>query len=131
MIWFSHLLRVGIVLTCLVVLSGIVPISLTHFQTGNACPNLGPIPACYVVSVCYAAMGLAALVWWRSLRWLFFAGVTPVILLAAVGTTLELSGRPTCPLSDTGLPLCYVSLALGCSLLLAFLLILFFEERVS
>ncbi|MEP1765490.1 MAG: hypothetical protein ABJJ53_02370 [Sulfitobacter sp.] len=127
----SHLLRVGIVLMCLVVLSGIVPISLAHFQTGNACPNLGPIPACYVVSVCYAAIGLAALVWWRNLAWLFFAGITPVIVLAAIGTSLELAGRPTCPLSDEGLPLCYVSLAMGCSLLLAFLGIQFFEKKKS
>jgi hypothetical protein len=76
-------------------------------------------------------MGLAVLVWWRSLPWLFFTGVTPVILLAAVGTTLELSGRPTCPLSNTGLPLCYVSLVMGCSLLLAFLLILSFEKKIN
>lgn len=129
MIWLSRLLRVGVVLMCLVVLSGIIPISLTHFQTGDACPNLGPIPACYLVSICYAAMALAALVGWRNLRWLFFAGATPVLLLAAVGTTLELSGRPTCPLSDEGLPLCYVSLAMGCSLLLAFFVILFLEKN--
>ncbi|MEP5762298.1 MAG: hypothetical protein ABJ327_23885 [Litoreibacter sp.] len=129
MIWLSRLLRAGVVLTCLVVLSGIVPISLTHFHTGDACPNLGPIPACYVVSVCYTAMAAAALIFWRNLSWLFFVGATPVILLAVAGTTLELIGRPTCPLSETGLPLCYVSLAIGCSLLLGFLLALFFEKR--
>jgi hypothetical protein len=81
--------------------------------------------------VCYTAIGLAALVWWRNLSWLFFVGVTPVIVLAVVGTTLELAGRPTCPLSDKGLPLCYVSLAMGCSLLLAFLVIQFFEKPQS
>lgn len=130
MIWLSRLLRVGIVLTCLVVLSGIIPISLTHLQTGDACPNLGPIPACYLISICYAAMAVAAFLGRRNLRWLFFVGVTPVILLAAVGTTLELIGRPTCPLSDEGLPLCYVSLAMGCILLFAFLMNVFVEKTL-
>ena len=129
MIWVSRLLRVGIVLTCLVVLSGIVPISLTHFRTGNACPNLGPIPACYLVSICYTAMAIAALVWWRSLAWLFTAGVTPVIILAGLGTSLELTGTPTCPVSDGGMPLCYISLAIGCSVLLAFLFAISIEKR--
>ncbi|MEP3844420.1 MAG: hypothetical protein ABJM43_03620 [Paracoccaceae bacterium] len=119
----------GVVLTCVVVLSGIVPISLSHFQTGGACPALGPIPACYLVSICYAAMAIAALVWWRRLTWLFLAGATPVILLAALGTTLELFGKPTCPLSDTGLPLCYVSLAIGFSILVTYLLVVFIEKQ--
>ncbi|MEO9652268.1 MAG: hypothetical protein ABJ360_19325 [Roseobacter sp.] len=130
MIWVSRLLRAGIVLTCLVVLSGIVPISLTHFRTGNACPNLGPIPACYLVSICYAAMTLAALVWWRSLTWLFIAGAAPVILLASLGTTLELIGTPTCPLSDDGVPLCYISLAIGVSMFLTFWIVIFIEKRL-
>jgi hypothetical protein len=76
-------------------------------------------------------MALAVLMWQRNLSWLFFAGVTPVILMAVVGTTLELSGRPTCPLSDAGLPLCYVSLAMGCILLLGFFLVLFLEKKMS
>jgi len=110
-------------------MSEIIPISLDHFQTGDACPSIGPIPACYLVSFCYGAMAVAALLWWRRLIWLFLAGATPVVLLAAFGTTLELFGKPTCPLSDTGLPLCYVSLLLGCTLLLAFSLADYLEKR--
>ena len=131
MIWLNLLLRAGVALACLAVLSGIVPISLTHFHTGDACPTLGPIPACYLVSISYAAMAVAALVWWRTLSWLFFIGAAPVILLAASGTTLELFGRPTCPLSANGLPLCYISLAVGCGLLLGFLLVLFLEKHAA
>jgi len=93
----NHGLRALLAIACLVVMSGIVPISITHFHTGDVCPKLGPIPACYLVSVAYAAMAIAAMVWWRDLKWLFFIGAAPVILLAATGTTLELSGRPTCP----------------------------------
>jgi hypothetical protein len=120
-IWISRLLRAGVLLTCLAVLNGIVPISLEHFQTGEACPDLGPIPACHVVSLAYLAMALAVSVGWRKLKWLFFFGVTPVILLAIAGTSFELFGRPTCPRSESGWPLCYTSLMIGVSLLIAFL----------
>ena len=82
---------------------------------------LGPLPACYLVSVCYAAMGLAAVLWNKRLNGLFFAGAAPVILLALTGTSLELSGRPTCPRSEIGLPLCYLSLIAGIMMLVVFL----------
>jgi hypothetical protein len=120
MIWVSRLLRAGILLACLAVLSGIVPISITHSQTGDACPELGPIPACYVVSLAYLAMAIAVSIGWRHSKWLFFLGVTPVILLAIAGTGLELFGRPTCPRSESGWPLCYTSLMMSVSLLISF-----------
>ncbi|MEP5632058.1 MAG: hypothetical protein ABJP79_09265 [Tateyamaria sp.] len=129
MIWVSRLLRVGVLLACLAVLSGIVPISLTHFRTGNACPDLGPIPACYVVSFAYLAMAIAVSIGWNRLKWLFFVGAAPVILLAVAGTTLELFGRPTCPRSDSGWPLCYTSLMIGASLLIAFLGAVLMERK--
>ena len=121
MIWISRLLRASVLLACLAVLSGIVPISLAHFQTGDACPSIGPIPACYVVSLAYLAMAIAASIGFRNLKWLFFLGATPVILLAVAGTSLELLGRPTCPRSESGWPLCYTSLIIGLGLLTAFL----------
>jgi len=124
----SRIIRLGLAGFSLVVLSGIVPISLTHFHTGNACPTLGPIPACYVVSICYGAMGVAALLWNKPLSWLFFAGVIPVVLLALAGTSFELAGRPTCPRSDTGWPLCYTSLMVGLAMALAFLIALRIEK---
>lgn len=131
MIWVARALRLGLVGGCLVVLSGIVPISLTHFHTGDACPNLGPVPACYVVSVAYAAMALAGLIWWRIALKMFLLGAIPVIALAASGTLVELSGVPTCPRSATGLPLCYISLAIGLSFLLMFLTIRAIERHLE
>ena len=129
MILASRALRILLLIACLVILAGIIPISVRHFNLGNTCPTLGPIPACYVVSVAYAAMAAAALVWWRNLKWLFFLGAAPVILLAATGTTLELSGVPTCPRSAGGWPLCYTSLMIGVSLLTLYLVVLRVERR--
>ena len=131
MIWLARALRVGLIGACAVVLSGIIPISLTHFQTHVACPMLGPVPACYVVSIAYLAMGLAGLIFWRVALRVFLIGAVPVISLAVIGTASELAGIPTCPRSPTGLPLCYASLAVGMSLLLTFLVIRAIETRIA
>jgi hypothetical protein len=128
-IWVSRILRLGALAVCLLVLGGIVPISIEHFQTGNACPNLGPVPACYVVSVSYVAMAIAVSIGWRALKWLFFVGAAPVIVLALTGTSLELLGRPTCPRSESGWPLCYTSLIFGVSLLVTFLVAALIEKK--
>ena len=34
-------------------------LSISHFQTGETCPTLGPIPACYVVLAGYAIILLS------------------------------------------------------------------------
>lgn len=129
MIWIARALRIGLIGVCLGVLSGIIPISLEQFRTGEACPNIGIIPACYVVSVAYIAMALAGVIWWRIALKLFLVGAVPVITLAFIGTATELSGTPTCPRSAGGLPLCYVSLTLGVSLLLVFVAIRWIETK--
>ena len=118
----SQLLRLGMVAASLYVLSGIFPISLTQFRTGQGCPYLGPVPACYIVTVSYGAMGLAAVIWRQRSGWLFAIGIAPVLLLALTGTMLEILGRPTCPRSDAGVPLCYMSLAAGTAMLAAYVL---------
>jgi hypothetical protein len=123
-----RILRIGLAAFSVFVLSGIIPISITHWHTGDACPVIGPIPACYVVSVCYAAMGIGSLLWTMPLKSVFFAGATPVILLALAGTSLELMGRSTCPISDAGTPLCFYSLAVGIAMLIVFLIALKMER---
>lgn len=128
MIRLSYALRGIVFLACVFVLSGIVPISLAQLRTGHACPLLGPIPACHVVTLSYAAMAAGVSVLWSKARWLFFAGAAPVILLALTGTTLELTRQPTCPRSDSGWPLCYTSLFVGSGLLAIFILAIRFEQ---
>ena len=81
------------------------------------------LPASRILRLCL--VGFSAYV----LSGLFFVGAIPVIVLALIGTTLELSGQPTCPQSETGMPLCYMSLFVGVMMLLVFLYILR-RERV-
>ena len=98
----------------LIGLIGVVPVSLAELSSGAACPHLGPLPACHLVTLAYATI-LASVVslprWWRAL---FLAGWLPVFALAAIGTALEMTGHEACPKTDGGWPKCYFSLVLAC-----------------
>ncbi|MEP3347972.1 MAG: hypothetical protein ABJN34_03085 [Litoreibacter sp.] len=127
----SRILRLGLVIISGIVLTGIVPISVAQFRTGDACPSIGFIPACYLVTICYAAIGVAAAMWRKPNDWLFFAGAAPVIGLALAGTTAEIVGLPTCPRSATGWPLCYTSLMVGTGIAVTYMVIRRLELQVA
>jgi len=120
-VWFSWALRLGIVGVASWVLTGLAPLILDELSGIIACPMLGPIPACYLVGIGYFAMAVAVIFSPRRLMVLFLVGWAPVFLLALTGSTLEILGRPTCPASPSGTPLCYFSLAVASLLLPAFL----------
>ncbi len=88
-------------------------VSIDTITGADACPEIGFVPACYVVLLGYSLMLVsAALPRWRWGKWLFVSGATPVALLAVFGSVSELLVGETCPRSESGVPLCYVSLAL-------------------
>ena len=108
--------RVLIALIAIFVLINLSPVSLAEWSGEDACPNIGPLPACYLVMLCYAMIGLAAAFNPRRLVWMFIIGWLPVFALALTGTTLEVLGHGTCPVSESGIPMCYISLALAVAL---------------
>lgn len=97
----------------LFVLFRLVPVIQSEWLGQDGCPNIGPLPACYLVAVCYALMGFAALVNPRKLTIAFAIGWVPVFLLALSGSVLEVMGNDTCPHAPDGTPLCFYSLALA------------------
>ncbi len=109
-----------IVLISLFVLVNFSPVVLAEWNGEDACPKIGPLPACYLVFLCYALMGLAAAIAPRRLVWLFVIGWVPVFAMALTGSTLEVMGRGTCPVSEAGVPMCYFSLTLALVLLPVF-----------
>ena len=102
----------------LIVLAGLgtfagARLTLEHLPHGGVCPMLGPIPACIVVFLGYLFILLAAIfLSKRASKPLFFAGWTPVFLLALMGVTLELIKGQTCPPGAFGIPQCFFSLAM-------------------
>ena len=119
--WLERALRVVIIGVAGAVLVGLAPVIVNQWTGVEDCPMLGPLPACYVVGASYTAMAIAAIVAPSRLLRLFLIGWTPVFLLALTGTSLELSGTPTCPRTSNGIAMCYLSLTIALVLLPTFL----------
>ena len=118
----SRVLRIIIGALALFGFAGVAPVSLAELSAGGACPHLGPIPACHLVTLAYGTILLSVL--HKSLwnRWVFLLAWLPIFALAAMGSRLELMGNDTCPKTEGGIPKCFFSLALAMVLLLPFLI---------
>ncbi len=91
-----------------------------EWSTGEACPAVGSVPACYVAFGGYLLMTVA-LIGVAKLPWLgkaFYTGLATAGGLALVGSVLELVKGNICPRVGS-IPMCYISLAM--SLLIGFL----------
>ena len=112
----------------LVALAGLGLVSsgrLAFFQwsTGEACPVLGSVPACYIAFLGYVlvSLGLGLVLSGHAGRGRgpFYAGLGVVGGLALFGSALELLQGGVCPRA-AGVPLCFVSLGMSVALLLLF-----------
>ena len=93
-------------------LYGAASVSYSTITGTTPCPTVGFVPACFVVFTGYLFMLIATVIMHqRRLHWLFLVGWVPVFLLAFVGSVFEISSGATCPKSNSGLALCYVSLS--------------------
>lgn len=96
-------------------------LTLAHFQTGEVCPMLGPVPACIVVLAGYALIFAAAWAPRAAAPFVFAAGFMQVFELAATGAALELAHGDVCPKTLGGIPQCFLSFALAALTLILFL----------
>jgi len=90
-------------------------LSYSQYQSGEACPILGVVPACYIAFAGYLMMALALAVRTAkpemNLSWLFWSGLLAAGGLALLGSGLEVIKGDVCPKAFGWLPMCYVSLA--------------------
>ena len=90
-------------------------LSYLHFLSGEACPILKVVPACYIAFAGYVAMAVALLIPTITSSpapsWLFWAGLGVAGGLALMGSAFELIQGDVCPKGFGWLPMCYVSLA--------------------
>ena len=101
---------------------GVAGISYRQFTGLSQCPQLGILPACYIVLICYASMLLAAFRRTPIMSWFFWIGWLGAFAMAITGTGLELAGIETCPRTGDDTPTCYFSLAIAMVLALLFVL---------
>ena len=87
-------------------------LSLGHFHTGDVCPMIGPVAACYLVFIGYVLAMIAPWIPVKFGRPAFWIGWTPVAGLATFGVVLELTQGDVCPKAG-GVPQCFYSFALA------------------
>lgn len=97
-------------------LSGAIPLVQNEFTTGNICPQIIGIPACYIILVCL----ILAIVSHSNLfkdHWkLYFLGILIALSIATFGSVSNLLGYIECPKTENGTPICYLSFLLFSSL---------------
>ena len=105
--------RMTIAALALLGLAGVLPVSVSEFDGSADCPRLMSVPACYVVLTAYFVLLASAAVprLWRT--WSVVVALVIIVMLAAAGSALEVTGHGACPQTTGGIPKCYLSLALG------------------
>jgi hypothetical protein len=90
-------------------------LAYSHYQSGEACPILGIVPACYIALAGYLMMASSVAVTIAkpelNLSWMFWLGLLAAGGLALLGSGMELAKGDVCPKAYGWLPMCYVSLA--------------------
>jgi len=91
---------------------------MNEWNIGNICPKIAGIPACYIVLICFTAGLIGHLSPSAIGKWIYFFFIGLVALIATTGTIGELTGMTKCPRTDSGIPMCFISLAICLSLLI-------------
>jgi len=116
--------RIVLVLLALLGAFAGINLSISHLSTGETCPVIGPLPACYLVAIGYSLVVLSAISatakWTRNI---FYLGWTSIAALAGFGVMLELSGRETCPNGAGNIPQCFYSFLMVLICLVLFLIL--------
>lgn len=94
-------------------------LSFLQFLSGDACPLLGSVPACYVALSGYIFIALGTVLLWRKSPrkrltfGSFYLGFAIAGGLALIASVMELFIGGVCPVAFGWLPMCYPSLALS------------------
>ncbi|QWX83481.1 hypothetical protein H0I23_13605 [Cellulophaga sp. HaHaR_3_176] len=89
---------------------GVGGLVIEEVQTGNGCPKIGIIPACFIVLFCFLVPLVAHLKKKWNILYFLFTGLAFVI--AIIASVMQYLGHSECPKTDGGLPMCYLSFAI-------------------
>ena len=91
-------------------------LSIEHYQQKISCPLVVGLPACYVIGVCFILTLISHFVTHRKVWYFLFIAIP--FLLALSGSILELLGHDVCPKTNSGIPMCFISLFICTTLLI-------------
>lgn len=89
---------------------------LTEIRTGDGCPKLGVVPACAIILVCFILPFISHILKKWNLIYFLFTGLAA--LIALVATVMQFMGNAECPKTDSGIPMCYLSLLIFTTLII-------------
>ena len=91
---------------------------LVHAEiiTGNGCPKIKGIPACFIILICFILPLIAHILKKWNLIYFLFTGVAA--LIALVASIMQFLGNTECPKTDSDIPMCYLSLLIFTTLII-------------
>lgn len=96
---------------------------------GDVCPKLFDIPACYIILVLLIVPFLVHLL--KKNKIYYFIGIGLAFCLALFATLSSVFGTFQCPVTDAGLPMCFISLLILSSLILLKILLFIVNKYVQ
>ena len=98
---------------------GAASLSYSDYKSIISCPEIAGIPACYLVFLFFVIGAVSHFIQHKlaNKAVFFFIGVPG--LLALYASIQELNVAHTCPQTDSGIPMCFISLGL-CSVIVIF-----------
>ena len=103
-------------------------LAYNEFLQAGTCPNIGGIPACYIIFTCLLIPFITHIFNWSKLVYFLFTLIA--LTIAVIGTLGQLLNKVQCPKTSEGIPMCYISLIIFTSLIVL-KLILLKKKRVS
>jgi len=105
-------------LISLIGLYGTFGLVQNELTTGDICPKIMGIPACFIIFACFLLVLLGHSSILKKWSWVYFIGVGVALSIASYGSLGELLGFAECPKTSDGIPMCFLSFGLFLALLL-------------
>jgi hypothetical protein len=103
---------------------GAFALVMSEWESGDVCPRIFGFPTCYIVLGCFTGAFIAHFFKGKGANrfYLFFIGILTFMGLTA--TIRTLAGISNCPETEGGIPLCFLSLGVSLTLLIAKIVLL-------
>ncbi len=88
----------------------VIILAISHLKTGNTCPKVFAIPACYILIMFMLMILLSHLSIINDRNILFFTGAGLTFLIAVYASFSHIRGSLECPKLFDKIPMCYLSL---------------------
>jgi hypothetical protein len=77
------------------------------------------IPVCYLVALSFVAATITYIMKFNTIFWIF---ISPVAVLALIASFMQYTGMAKCPMTSSGIPMCYLSLIINSAIILLVIL---------